>query len=132
MLGEGLACAEKTGERFYEAEIHCLKGELLLAQSADEAEVEKHYRQAIEVVREFEAKSWELRAIMSLSRLWQKQGKQEEARHVLEKIYSWFTEGFETADLQEAKMLLPVLFKITSYYIVKRHLSLLNGMPIAA
>ncbi len=108
-LDEGLALVEKTGERFYEAEIHRLKGELLLAQGADEAEVEEHYKQAIEVARELGAKSWELRAVMSLSRLWQKQGKQEEARQVLAEIYGWFTEGFDTADLKEAKGLLEKL-----------------------
>jgi predicted ATPase len=109
MLEEGLSCVEKTGERFYEAEIHRLKGELLLAQGADKDIVEKHYKQAIEVARQLESKSLELRAVMSLSRLWQKQGKREQARKMLEEIYGWFTEGFDTADLQEAKALLEEL-----------------------
>ncbi len=109
MLEESLSCVEKTGERFYEAEIHRLKGELLLAQGADKDEVEKHYKQAIEVARQLESKSLELRAVLSLSRLWQKQGKREDAAQMLAKIYGWFTEGFDTADLQEAKTLLEEL-----------------------
>jgi tetratricopeptide (TPR) repeat protein len=111
-LDEGLACVEKTGERFYEAEIHRLKGELLLAQGADEAEVEERYKQAIAVARQLEAKSLELRAVMSLSRLrhaQEAQGKREQAQQMLEEIYAWFTEGFDTADLQEAKALLEEL-----------------------
>jgi class 3 adenylate cyclase/tetratricopeptide (TPR) repeat protein len=105
-LEEGLTLVEKSGERFYEAEIRRLKGELLLARSADETEVEKHYQHAIAVARQLEAKSLELRAVMSLSQLWQKSGKREQARQMLGEIYSWFTEGFDTADLQEAKTLL--------------------------
>jgi len=108
-LEEGLALAEKTGERFYEAEIHRLNGELLLAQGADEVEVERYYKQAIEVARRQRAKSLELRAVMSLSRLWWKQGKGEQGRQILEEIYGWFTEGFDTADLQEVKTLLEEL-----------------------
>jgi predicted ATPase len=109
VLDESLACVEKTGERFYEAEIYRLKGELMLAQGADEAEVEDQYRRAIEVARGKQAKSLELRAVMSLSRLGQKQGRREQARQMLEEIYGWFTEGFDTADLQEAKKLLEEL-----------------------
>jgi predicted ATPase len=71
-----------------------------------ENEVEKYFRQAIELSRRRLAKSWELRAVMSLSRLWQRQGKREEARKILEEVYSWFTEGFATPDLIEAKALL--------------------------
>jgi adenylate cyclase len=103
---EGLALIEKSGERFYEAELRRLKGESLLARNADETEVEKALQQAIAVARQLQAKSLELRAVMSLSRLWQKSGKREQARQMLEEVYSWFTEGFDTADLQEAKTLL--------------------------
>lgn len=108
-LNEGLALVEKTGERYYEAELHRLKGELLLAQGADEAEVERQYRKAIEVANQLSAKSLELRAVISLSRMWQKRGKREQARQMLEEIYGWFTEGFDTADLQEAKTVLEKL-----------------------
>jgi predicted ATPase len=102
-LTEVLALIEETGERWYDAEIHRLKGELLLLQGADEAEVERQYRQAMKVARQQSAKSLELRAAMSLSRLWQKQGKRKQAREVLEGIYGWFSEGFDTPDLKEAK-----------------------------
>ena len=79
---------------------------MLLAQGADKDEVEKHYKQAIEVARQLKAKSLELRAVMSLARLWLKSGKREQPRKMLEEIYGWFTEGFDTADLQDAKALL--------------------------
>jgi predicted ATPase len=99
----------RNGERYYEAEIHRLKGELLLMQAEVEAEAEVCFLQAVEVARQQSAKSWELRAVMCLCRLWQKQGRRKEARQRLAEIYSWFTEGFDTADLQEAKMLLEEL-----------------------
>jgi len=82
---------------------------LLRMQGEPESEVEKYFRQAIEISRRRLAKSWELRAVMSLSRLRQKQGKREEARKNLEEVYSWFTEGFTTPDLIEAKALLEEL-----------------------
>jgi predicted ATPase len=78
-------------------------------QGVGAAEVERHYWQAIKVARAQQAKSWELRAVMGLYRLWQKQGKQEEARKLLVEIYGWFTEGFDTPDLKEAKALLEEL-----------------------
>jgi predicted ATPase len=74
-----------------------------------ESEAEECFRQAIEIARRQSAKSLELRAVMSLSRLWQKQGKKEEARQMLAETYSWFTEGFDTADLKEARALLDEL-----------------------
>jgi predicted ATPase len=87
-----------------------LKGELLLADSATQhAEAESCFRQALDVARHQQAKSLELRAAMSLSRLWQRQGRDAEARQLLSEIYGWFTEGFDTADLQEAKALLDAL-----------------------
>jgi predicted ATPase len=110
VLAEALAAVEKTGGRFYEAELYRLRGELLLARSAEHhTEAETCFRQGLNIARRQQAKSWELRAAMSLSRLWQQQGKRAEARELLAPIYGWFTEGFDTADLQEAKALLEEL-----------------------
>src|SRR5262249_48651136 len=109
VLAEALAVVEKTGERYWEAEIHRLKGELLLSQASPSEEVETCFRQALDIARRQQAKSLELRAATSLSRLWQRQGKRTEARDLLAPIYGWFTEGFDTADLQEARALLDVL-----------------------
>jgi predicted ATPase len=107
-LAEALALVEETDERFCEAELHRLRGELLLMQGG-EAEAEASLHQAIEVARRQSARSWELRATTSLARLWQKQGRTDEARQVLTEIYDWFTEGFDTRDLKEAKVLLEKL-----------------------
>jgi class 3 adenylate cyclase/predicted ATPase len=110
VLAEALAAVEHTGGRFHEAELYRLKGELLLQQSAALwGEAEESLQQALDVARRQQAKSLELRATMSLSRLWQRQGKRTEAYELLAPIYSWFTEGFDTADLQEAKALLDEL-----------------------
>jgi len=115
VLAEALATVEKTGERFHEAELYRLKGELTLQskvqgpKSQVEKEAEECFLQAIEITRRQSAKSLELRAVMSLARLWQQQGKREEARRMLAEIYGWFTEGFDTADLKEAKALLDEL-----------------------
>jgi TOMM system kinase/cyclase fusion protein len=110
VLGEALAVVHNTGRRFYEAELYRLKGELLLARSAaHRAEAEACFQRALDVARRQQAKSLELRAAMSLSRLWQQQGKRTEAYELLAPIYGWFTEGFDTADLQEAKALLETL-----------------------
>jgi predicted ATPase len=108
ILAEASAIVTRTGERMYAAEIHRLKGELLL-QGDVEAKAEECFRQAIEVARRQQARSWELRATMSLCRLWQTQGKKEDAHRLLAEIYGWFTEGFDTADLQEARPLLEAL-----------------------
>ena len=110
LLAEALAVLNDTGERRHEAELYRLKGEVLQACSAeDDGEAETCFQQALAVARQQQAKSWELRAAMSLSRLWQRQGKQTEARALLAPIYGWFTEGFDTADLQEAQALLEEL-----------------------
>jgi predicted ATPase len=110
VLDEALTAVHKTGERQHEAELYRLKGELLLKQDVpDEQEVESCLRQAVDVARQQQAKSLELRAAMSLSRLWQYQGKRVKAHDLLAPIYGWFTEGFDTADLQEAKALLDAL-----------------------
>jgi predicted ATPase len=109
LLAEALALVDK-GDFWYEAEVHRIKGELLLRQAVPNApQAEACFQQALAVARRQQAKSWELRAAMSLIRLWQQQGKRAEARQLLAPIYSWFTEGFDTFDLQEAKALLDEL-----------------------
>jgi hypothetical protein len=127
VLAEALAQVDKTGERKHEAELYRLKGQLTLQKSqvSDsklpvensprssvqtlESEPEACFLKAIDIARRQQAKSLELRAIVSLARLWQQQGKQREARDTLFNIYTWFTEGFDTKDLQEAKALLAEL-----------------------
>ena len=106
VLTEALAAVDKTGERVYEAELYRLKGELLQKQATAMDAAEECFRHAVSVARQQSAKSLELRAVMSLSRLLRAQGKSAEARQVLTEIYAGFTEGFDTADLQEAKALL--------------------------
>jgi predicted ATPase len=106
-LTEALAVLDTTEVRDYEAEIYRLKGALLLQQAVpDAAQAETCFHQALDVARQQQAKSWELRAATSLARLWQSQGKRQEAYDVLAPVYGWFAEGFDTADLQEAKTLL--------------------------
>jgi predicted ATPase len=111
-LAEALAQMDNTGERRVEAELYRLKGELLLAQTGKRCKVreaEECFRQALDIARQQQAKSLELRAAMSLSRLWQQQGRRVEASQILAEIYGWFTEGLDTADLQEAQALLEEL-----------------------
>jgi predicted ATPase len=109
-LAEALTLAETTGERWYEAEIHRLKGELLLQQNADhQTEAEACFHHALEIARNQQARSFELRTATSLARLWQQHGKRQEAYELLAPVYNWFTEGFDTADLQDAKALLDAL-----------------------
>ena len=110
-VAETLARVHKTGISYYEAELHRIEGELLLRQAVVAAgeHPETCFQQAMEVARRQSEKSLELRAVMSLSRLWQNQGKKEEARRLLAEIYDWFTEGFDTADLKPAKALLEEL-----------------------
>ena len=125
VLTEALAFVDKTGWRVSEAELYRVKGELVLQSGVrgpesensnpqsltpnPQAEAEACFLKAIEIARKQQAKSLELRAVMSLSRLWQNQGKKDEARNTLSEIYNWFTEGFDTKDLQEAKALLEEL-----------------------
>ena len=116
MLDEGLAVVEELSDKFYEAEIHRLKGELILQQHSEAAtssktedEAEASYRRAFRVARDQAAKSWELRAAMSLARLWRRQDRREEADAILAPVYGWFTEGLETRDLSEARALLEIL-----------------------
>jgi adenylate cyclase len=109
-VADGLALMEGTGTGFGEAEMRRLKGELLLnSDSSAAAEAAQSFREAIEVARRQSAKSWELRATMSLARLLDKQGNRDEARAMLAEIYNWFTEGFDTTDLIDAKALLKEL-----------------------
>jgi predicted ATPase len=109
-LDEARTVMDSTQERVYEAEVHRVQGELVLAQAADQhALAETCFQQALGIARRQQAKSWELRAAMSLGRLWQQKGKRDEARELLAPIYGWFSEGFDTADLQEAKALLDAL-----------------------
>jgi class 3 adenylate cyclase/predicted ATPase len=107
-LREVAALVEDTGERYVEAEIHRLEGKLLLAENGS-AEAEARYVRALEVARAQEARSLELRAATSLARLWGEQGRSAEACDLLAPVYRWFTEGFDTADLKEAKALLDKL-----------------------
>src|SRR5262249_41800269 len=109
-LTEALALVDTTGERWYEPELYRLKGVLLLQRSSDhQAEAEHCFHHAITIAQNQQAKSFELRAATSLARLWQQQGKRQEAHDLLAPVYSWFTEGFDTADLIEAKALLHAL-----------------------
>jgi predicted ATPase len=122
-LAEALALATKNGERYYEAELYRLKGTLThqfqagLAQAQGKSkarqnksgEVATYLLKAIDIARRQQAKLLELRAAVSLGRLWQHQGKKEDARQLLAEIYGWFTEGFDTPDLQEARALLTEL-----------------------
>jgi predicted ATPase len=108
LVAQALALVESRAERVWEAGIYRVKGELLL-ESRRSSEAETCFRHAIDIARRQSAKSLELRAVMSLSRLLRKQGKKKEARQVLAEIYGWFTEGFDTADLKDAKALLQEL-----------------------
>jgi predicted ATPase len=108
-LAEALVIGKRSGEHAWDAEVYRIKGELMLIQGADESEAEACFHQALEVARRQGAKSYELRTAVSLTRLLKRQGKTEKARTLLSEIYGWFTEGFDTADLQEAKALLKEL-----------------------
>jgi predicted ATPase len=112
VVNEAIARALPTECRYFEAELYRVKGELLLSQTVpDAAQAESCFKQGVDVSRRQAAKSLELRAVMSLCRLWQRQGKTAEARQLLGDIYGWFTEGFDTADLKAAKALLEELDK---------------------
>jgi class 3 adenylate cyclase/predicted ATPase len=109
-LTEALTLVDTTGECFWAAELHRLKGDLLLLQSSDnQPEAASCFYQALDITRHQQAKSLELRTATSLARLWQQQDKRQEAYDLLAPVYNWFTEGFDTADLQEAKQLLDEL-----------------------
>ena len=109
-LSEATNAIDTTGERWFEAEVYRTAGEITLkSPQADTAKAEAYFEQALAVARLQQAKSWELRAAMSLARLWRDQGKPQQARELLAPVYGWFTEGFDTRDLKEAKALLDEL-----------------------
>ncbi|WP_089945797.1 hypothetical protein [Candidatus Entotheonella palauensis] len=109
-LSEAFATVGEDAQSYLAAELYRLHGELLQQRAPLEtAQAECAFQQALDIARRQQAKAWELRAAMSLARLWQRQGMREAARAVLEPVYNWCTEGFDTADLQEAKTLLAAL-----------------------
>ena len=109
-IGEVLTTMEASRERWCEAEIHRVSGEVVLKQpQRDVAKAQACFEHALATCRAQQAKSWELRAAMSMARLWRDQGKRKEARELLAPVYNWFTEGFDTADLKDAKALLEEL-----------------------
>jgi predicted ATPase len=109
-IGEAITTAETTKERWFEVEIHRTAGEIALkSPKPDVGKAEAYFERALAVARQQQAKSWELRAAMSLARLWRDQGKVQQARELLAPVYGWFTEGFDTRDLKEAKALLEEL-----------------------
>ena len=109
-LDEAFALVDSTQERCWQAELDRIKGELLLAQSAENhARAEACFLRAVDVARVQEARSWELRAGIDLARLWRSQGKRSEARELLAPTYAWFSEGLDTADLRDANALLESL-----------------------
>ena len=109
-IGEAMTAVETTKERWCEAEVNRIAGEIALkSPEPDAAKAEAYFERALAVARQQQAKSWELRAAMSLARLWRDQGKLQQARELLAPVYGWFTEGFDTRDLKEAKALLEEL-----------------------
>ena len=109
-IGEAMTAVETTKERWFEAEVNRIAGEIALkSPEPDAAKAEAYFEHALAVARQQQAKSWELRAAMSMARLWRDQGKRDEARDLLAPVYGWFTEGFDTLDLKEAKALLDEL-----------------------
>ena len=109
-ISEAMTAVETTKESWYEAEINRVAGEIaLMPRDPDPGKAEKHFERALAVARQQQAKSWELRAAMSLARLWRDQGKPQQARELLAPVYGWFTEGFDTLDLKKAKALLEEL-----------------------
>src|ERR1700730_3803473 len=112
LLADAFDWANRTGERFYECELHRLKGEVhLMGNGPNATAADNCFRTAIKLARVQSAKAWELRATMSLSRLLAEQGRRDEARAMLAEIYNWFTEGFDTADLKDAKALVDELHR---------------------
>ena len=109
-IGEAMTAVETTKEKWCEAEVHRMTGEIaLMSDHPDAAKAEAYFERALAVARQQQAKSWELRAAMSMARLWRDQGMRKEARDLLAPVYGWFTEGFDTLDLEEAKALLEEL-----------------------
>ena len=106
-IGEAMTAVETTKERLWEAEVYRMAGEIALGSpEPDPVKAEAYFERALVVAREQQAKSWELRAVMSMARLWCDQGKRRQAQDLLAPVYGWFTEGFDTLDLKQAKVLL--------------------------
>ena len=109
-IDEAMATLEKNEDRLWEAEALRLSGEIALMEKVPSAtKAEDYFQRALAIAREQQAKSWELRAAMSLARLWRDQGKPQQARELLAPVYGWFSEGFDTRDLKDAKALLDAL-----------------------
>jgi predicted ATPase len=109
-IGEAMTAVETTKETMHEAQVNRTAGEIaLMLSEPDATKTESYFERALAVARRQQAKSWELRAAMSMARLWRDQGKRDEARGLLAPVYGWFTEGFDTLDLKEAKALLDEL-----------------------
>ena len=109
-MGEATTAMETTKEKWFQAEVNLIAGEIaLMSPEPDAAKATAHFERALVVARQQQAKSWELRAAMSMARLWRDQGKTQQARELLAPVYGWFTEGFDTCDLKEAKALLDEL-----------------------
>src|SRR4029077_10202188 len=109
-LSEAMTAIERTGETWFEADVYRIAGEVALqGPQTDAAKAETYFKHSLAIARQQQAKSWELRAAMSLARLWRDQGKVQQARELLAPVYGWFTEGFDTRDLKEAKVLLAEL-----------------------
>jgi predicted ATPase len=105
-----MTAVETTKEKWCEAEVHRIAGEIaLMSPDPDTVKAEAYFERALAVARAQQAKSWELRAAMSMARLWRDQAKRDAARDLLAPVYGWFTEGFDTLDLKEAKALLDAL-----------------------
>ncbi len=106
-IGEAMTAVETTKERWCEADVHRIAGTIaLMAPEPDTAKAEVYFRRALTIANVQQAKSWELRAAMSMARLWRDQGKRQQAYDLLAPVYGWFTEGFDTLDLKQAKELL--------------------------
>ena len=109
-IGEAMTAVETINERWCEAEVNRIAGEIaLLSLEPDVAKAEMYFERALSVARQQQAKSWELRAAMTMARLWRDQGKRDEARELLAPVYGWFTECFDTVHLKQAKALLDEL-----------------------
>jgi predicted ATPase len=109
-IDEAMTAMQTSKERWCEAEVHRIAGEIALKSSKpDTAKAQAYFERALAVARQQQAKSWELRAAMSMARLWRDQSKRDEACSLLAPVYGWFTEGFDTRDLKEAKSLLDEL-----------------------
>jgi predicted ATPase len=109
-IDDAIRAVDSTKERWFEAEVHRIAGEISLQlPEPDRARAQTYFQNALTISRQQQAKSWELRAAMSMAHLWRDQGKRNEARELLAPVYGWFTEGFDTRDLKEARALLDEL-----------------------